>query len=120
MEPLSHGIGRTSSEPSGPGSKPVIYGGLPRMQDTVLKPLPTTNLVALRSSSLAHVAYDRHREILQVGFRDGTVYQYATVPIQTYHDLLRADSKGSYFNLHIRSCHPHEALRPAPLDSLPV
>jgi len=78
------------------------------MQDTVLKPLPTTNLVALRSSSLAHVAYDRHREILHVEFRDGTAYQYATVPIQTYHDLLRADSKGSYFNLHIRSCYPHE------------
>jgi len=86
------------------------------MQDTVLKPLPTTNLVALRSSSLAHVAYDRHREILHVEFRDGTAYQYATVPIQTYHELLRADSKGSYFNLHIRSCYPHEALRSAPPD----
>ena len=67
------------------------------MQDTVLKSLPTTALVALRSASLAQVAYDRHREILQVLFRDGAVYQYATVPIQTYYDLLRADSKGSYF-----------------------
>ena len=84
------------------------------MQDTVVKPLPSTNLVALRSSSLAHVAYDRHREILQVEFRDRTVYQYATVPIQTYHDLLQADSKGSYFNRHIRNCYPHEELRSAP------
>jgi KTSC domain len=90
------------------------------MQDTFLKPLPTTNRVALRSSSLAHVAYDRYRKILQVEFRDGTVYQYVTVPIQTYYDLLRADSKGSYFNLHIRSCYPHDELRSTPLDSLQV
>ena len=87
------------------------------MQDTVLKPLPTTNLVALRSSSLAHVVYDRDREILQVEFRDGAVYQYTTVPIQAYRDLLRADSKGSYFNLRIRSRYPHEALRSSPPDS---
>lgn len=80
------------------------------MPATIRKPLPTANRVALRSSSLAHVTYDRHREILQVEFRDRTVYQYFTVPIQIYYDLLRADSKGSYFNLHIRSCYPHEAL----------
>src|SRR5258707_859651 len=44
MEPFSHGIGRTSSQPRGPGSKPMIYRG-PQMQDTALKPLPTTNRV---------------------------------------------------------------------------
>ncbi len=94
----------------------MIYRG-PQMQDTALKPLPTTNRVVLRSSSLAHVAYDRYREILHVEFRDGTVYQYATVPIQTYRDLLRATSKGSYFNLHIRGRYPHAALRSAPPHS---
>jgi hypothetical protein len=87
------------------------------MQDTVLKSLPTPDLVALRSASLAQVAYDRHREILQVMFRDGAVYQYATVPVQAYRDLLRATSKGSYFNLHIRGRYPHAALRSAPPDS---
>jgi KTSC domain-containing protein len=97
----------------------MIYRG-PQMQDIVLNPLPTTNRVALRSSSLAHVAYDRYREILQVEFRDRTVYQYVTVPIQTYYDLLRADSQGSYFNRHIRSCYPHNALRCTALDSFPA
>jgi hypothetical protein len=33
-----------------------------------------------------------------VEFRDGTTYQYADVPVETYHDLLQADSKGAYFN----------------------
>lgn len=44
-------------------------------------------------------------------FRDGTVYQYAGVPLKTYHGLLQAGSKGSYFNHYIRSRFPHAALR---------
>lgn len=76
------------------------------------------NPVAVRSSSLAQVAYDSRRAILQVAFRDGTVYQYASVPLSTYHGLLHADSKGAYFNHHIRSLFPHEMLRvPEPVVS---
>jgi len=56
------------------------------------------------------VAYDSHRAVLQVVFRDGTVYQYRGVPLQTYHGLLKADSKGAYFNHCIRPWFPHDAL----------
>jgi hypothetical protein len=70
-----------------------------------------TNPVAVRSSSLAHVAYDSRRDILQVTFRDGTVYQYDSVPLGTYHALLQAESKGAYFNRYIRNLFPHEAIR---------
>jgi len=71
------------------------------------------NPVAVRSSSLAQVAYDSRRAVLQVVFRDGTAYQYASVPLTAYHGLLHADSKGTYFNQHIRSLFPHEMLRVA-------
>jgi hypothetical protein len=66
-----------------------------------------TETVAIESSSLSKVAYHHQREILQVEFRDGTIYHYLGVPIQTYRDLLRADSKGAYFNLRIRSLFAH-------------
>jgi hypothetical protein len=69
------------------------------------------NPVAVPSSSLAQVDYDSHRAILQVVFRDGTAYQYVGVPLRTFHGLLQADSKGAYFNQHIRSLFPHEMLR---------
>ena len=69
------------------------------------------NSVAVRSSSLAQVAYDGRRAILQVEFRDGTAYQYVGVPLRTYDDLLRADSKGAYFNRNIRSRFPHTILQ---------
>jgi hypothetical protein len=70
------------------------------------KPLRMMNSVAVRSSSLAQIAYDGLRAILQIEFRDGTAYQYDGVPFRIYHDLLRADSKGVYFNQYIRSRFP--------------
>jgi len=83
------------------------------MPIAIFKPLRTMNPVAVRSSSLAQVAYERRKAILQVEFRDGSAYQYAGVPLRTYHDLLRADSKGAYFNHHIRSRFPCALLRAA-------
>jgi hypothetical protein len=72
---------------------------------------PREYSVAVRSSSLSKLAYDPQDAILQVEFRDGRVYQYAGVPLQTYLDLLQADSKGAFFNHHIRSRFPHRASR---------
>jgi hypothetical protein len=75
------------------------------------KPLRLMNSVQVRSSSLAQVAYDHRRALLQVEFRDGRAYQYSSVPRSTYRDLLGAGSKGAYFNHHIRNCFPHVALQ---------
>jgi KTSC domain len=69
------------------------------------------NAVAVQSSLLAIVAYDRRRSILYVAFRDGAAYQYTGVPIETYRGLLQADSKGAYFNHCIRDLYPYEGLR---------
>jgi len=68
-------------------------------------PLPT-KAITVESSVLAQVRYDRQWAILQVAFRDGAIYQYAGVPLQTYGELLRAESKGAYFNRHIRTAFP--------------
>jgi len=71
---------------------------------------PLLDRVAVQSSLLAGVSYDPHQHLLELEFRSGTVYQYFRVPRQTYQDLLHADSKGAYFNLHIRSLFRHERL----------
>jgi hypothetical protein len=55
------------------------------------------------STTLATVAYDPDREVLQLEFRDRTVYQYFHVPAEMHQALLRAPSKGSYFNRSIRN-----------------
>lgn len=80
------------------------------MPIAISEPLQMLSPVTVRSSSLAKVAYDGRRAMLQLVFRDGTAYQYAGVPLGTYHELLRADSKGAYFNHHIRNRFPHAVL----------
>jgi len=71
----------------------------------------------MQSSSLAQVAYDPCQSIPQVEFRDGATYQYADVPVETYRDLLQADSKGAYFNRCVRNIFRHALVRAAPAAS---
>lgn len=73
------------------------------MPPAISKPL---QMLAIRSSSLAQVVYDCHQLVLHVHFRDGSAYEYRNVPHQAYLDLMRADSKGAYFNRHIRNRYP--------------
>jgi len=68
--------------------------------------LPSMDTVAVQSSAIRDVTYDRQREMLVLSFRDSSVYQYATVPLHVYEAFLRANSKGAYFNLYIRNHFP--------------
>jgi hypothetical protein len=61
---------------------------------------------AVDSSVLAQLGYDASRAILQVRFHTAGIYQYLGVPENTYGALLRAESKGAYFNRHIRNIFP--------------
>ena len=47
------------------------------------------------SSSINSVGYDPKRQILEVEFVDGDVYQYFDVPQQTYEAFVQAESLGS-------------------------
>jgi hypothetical protein len=57
----------------------------------------------VESTTLAKVAYDVDRAVLQLEFRDRAVYQYFGVPAEVHEALLCAPSKGVYFNKVIRS-----------------
>lgn len=59
--------------------------------------------ISLDSTILAWVRYLPDLRLLQVGLRTGQDYQYFEVPASTYTGLLAADSKGRYFNHHIRN-----------------
>ena len=52
---------------------------------------------------LEAAAYDRSQALLQLSFRNGASYRYSDVPAEVYDQLLLAESKGKYFNLHIRN-----------------
>ncbi len=62
---------------------------------------------AVESTTLATVAYDEHRHLLRLEFRSRAIYQYSGVPAAVHEALLRAPSKGSYFNQFIRGRFPY-------------
>lgn len=68
------------------------------------------NTTVVESTTLAAVAYDDAQQLLRLEFRSRAVYQYYGVPAAVHEALLRAPSKGSYFNQVIRGRFPYGLL----------
>jgi len=81
-------------------------------------------IAAVESSTLATVAYDQVRELLQLEFCSRVIYQYVGVPAAVHAALLSAPSKGRYFNQAIRGCFPYrlvtECNTDAPVVGIPA
>jgi hypothetical protein len=65
------------------------------------------HVTAVESTTLATVAYDKARGLLQLEFRSRAIYQYFGVGAAAHQALLGAPSKGSYFNRFIRGRFPY-------------
>ncbi len=63
--------------------------------------------IELNSTGLQTAAYQDHPALLELEFRSGAIYRYFGVPVQTYQELLLAESQGAYFNHHIRNRFPY-------------
>lgn len=60
----------------------------------------------LDSDALLRVHYDAKRRVLRATFRDNRrTYEYLDVARQEYEALLAAESRGAWFNLHIKPNH---------------
>jgi hypothetical protein len=62
------------------------------------------------SSALTNVSYDPKSGVLEVRFVTGRVYQYLNVPEDVFEKLMRAESKGIFFNAHIRGHYRYHEL----------
>jgi hypothetical protein len=58
------------------------------------------------STMAAQVGYDEDREILQIEFNSGAVYQYSDVEPELWEDLQATDSIGSFYNQEIKGYYP--------------
>ena len=59
--------------------------------------------VPLESSVLAAAQYFPELQALDIVFLSGEIYRYSGVPLPLYRELLEADSKGTFFIVHIRN-----------------
>ena len=58
------------------------------------------------SAMAAQVGYDDEREILQIEFNNGSVYQYSEVEPEIWEDLQSTNSIGSFYNQEIKGFYP--------------
>lgn len=65
----------------------------------------------VESSNMFSVGYDPHKQILEVEFKGGSVYQYKDCPPESFRALQEAQSKGSYFSKFIKSRFKYEKIK---------
>lgn len=57
---------------------------------------------AVISSNLQSIGYDETNRVLEIEFKNNTIYQYFGVPAGEYRGLMSADSQGKYLHAHIK------------------
>lgn len=55
------------------------------------------------STAIASVKYDFISDSVEITFTDGSIYSYSDVPMEVFVGLMRASSKGEFFNANIRN-----------------
>jgi hypothetical protein len=78
----------------------------------------TIDRIIVHSSTLNSIGYAEGDRVLEATFRNGDVYHYVLVPTAVWNGLVSADSKGAYFNRHIRDRYPYQLIKPSTPDSL--
>ncbi|MBQ4470356.1 MAG: KTSC domain-containing protein [Synergistaceae bacterium] len=57
----------------------------------------------VESDDLKSVGYDEKERKLEIEFRNGWIYEYTRVPPEIYGELVKAESKGTYFAKAIKN-----------------
>ena len=60
------------------------------------------DMIRVNSSALIAVGYRSETGQMRIQFQQGRSYDFVGVPLHIYDGLMRATSKGAYYNDHIR------------------
>jgi hypothetical protein len=63
--------------------------------------------VAVRSTEIAIVGYEASTKLLEVAFRNGSVYHYDQVPPEVYRQMIDAPSVGIFFAEHVKTTYAY-------------
>lgn len=65
-------------------------------------------MITVESSNIASVGYEDKDKTLYVRFKSGKIYSYDQVERALFEKLLKADSKGKFFNKEIKWEYPYQ------------
>ncbi|WP_235656452.1 KTSC domain-containing protein, partial [Fischerella thermalis] len=94
----------------------AAFEGLQHLNEIVAeaKDLPAYEqsipMLPMNSSMANAIGYDSDRNILQIEFHNGAVYQYSDIDQDTWQDLHQADSIGKFFNENVRGKYQYERI----------
>lgn len=88
----------------------IAEAALKRAARRALHGTPDERAGRLVSSAPTDTKYNAQSRDLDVWFVSGRRYRYSNVPPQIYESLLSADSKGVFFNAHIRDKYTYREL----------
>lgn len=60
------------------------------------------DMIRVSSSAIIAIGYDPSTRRMKIQFVEGHTYDFCGVPESVFSGLLRASSKGTYYNDHIR------------------
>jgi hypothetical protein len=64
----------------------------------------------VESTAISEIDYDAERTKLLIRFQSGERYVYVGVPGEVHRSFVEADSKGRFFQLHVRDRYPFNRL----------
>ncbi len=59
-------------------------------------------MIRVHSTAMSAVGYDEQTMRMKITFQQGETYDFCGVPSHIFEGLLRAASKGAYYNDHIK------------------
>ncbi len=71
---------------------------------------PEIPMYLVESTMANAVGYDPDREVLQIEFKNGSVYQYEHVEEETWEEMISSNSTGKFFNREIKGNYPSKRL----------
>ena len=69
------------------------------------------NRTPVESTNIADIGYDPTTQTLEIGFLNGTVYQYLNVPPNIFSQLMSASSHGTFLNKQIKPKYQYKQIQ---------
>ena len=63
-------------------------------------------MIAVKSTAIRAVGYDPKTRRMKIAFAQSNTYDFCGVPQHVYDELMKAASKGTYYNEHIKDQYP--------------